>query len=593
MKFKKRTKALLSGLLVICLGGVGCSEGCGYPNVPTYPFHGKYDDEEGVIEEAERQSDELDQYIRDWMDGEVPARIPNRLLPSGRDARLGAYVLKEPSDVDPEDHWAIRPSHEIDRDAAYGLFNDPAATYLLNPAVLVPFGHKIVIEGQFPHARYFSIQGTPSFVPTAYRYDAGGIGDVAWVDADIEPLPGHTNPYRVGAERNAELRSYRVTCDVTIGNPTELDAEAWSLPYFRDPGNNKRHCSGLVFRGPWGSDEFKTPLADKRGLWVDGDIWIRYYLPDRDVGPLGGVPLPSLHYELPDGRKYVIVADKTDVQEAADRTRALESQSPKAPSDQNGPGVGWKKQFDIFRAIYTGIARDANIPNKKSSDQRDYVRRLTRNVTSRGEGRPGVQGLEPHATAGVHINYLLRGMCLERNRLMVLSGKLPTFPETHDGQPIMEGAQARFWSLTGYSQAAELFNSEFVYGAEIMSIFDEQVVLNDDREYVIVLGRSADRPNNATAENGVTWQSWGPEACQAFTIRWVTIGDEWAFEKSPHQSNIGWGADWASDSYDSSIIGQNNRDGFLGEYQPIVSYMHPDDFEELQGDVDPSALPAY
>jgi hypothetical protein len=102
------------------------------------------------------------------------------------------------------------------------------------------------------------------------------------------------------------------------------------------------------------------------------------------------------------------------------------------------------------------------------------------------------------------------------------------------------------------------------------------------------------RPRNATGKNGVTWADWGPVGSVGWLIRWVTVGPEWAFEKSPHQDNLDWETDLASTNYNPDIIGRNNRSGFLGEYQPIVHYMTRKEFEAL-GDrpLSPEDIPEW
>ena len=41
------------------------------------------------------------------------------------------------------------------------------------------------------------------------------------------------------------------------------------------------------------------------------------------------------------------------------------------------------------------------------------------------------------------------------------------------------------------------------------------------------------------------------------------------------------------------IIGQNDRTGFLGEYQPVVHYLNREEFEQLAGPVTPERVPVW
>jgi hypothetical protein len=106
-----------------------------------------------------------------------------------------------------------------------GFFPDPNCSYLVVVAMYLPFGSRVVIEGEFPHARFFDVQVTPSFQPELYQYDGSvGVAEVPLVNADIEPLPGHVNPFRIGADRTSKRRGYRVELDMAIGDPVVLNA---------------------------------------------------------------------------------------------------------------------------------------------------------------------------------------------------------------------------------------------------------------------------------------------------------------------------------------------------------------------------------
>ena len=129
-----------------------------------------------------------------------------------------------------------------------------------------PFGTQVIVEGQFPHARFFDLQPTAPFWPEAYRYNGyAGVGEVPLVDADIDPLPGHTNPFRVGADRNATSRGYQVSLVLKQGNPVELEP-AFRPPAYRAPGNT-RAAGGIAYQGPWGSDRQHGHGRGRVGLW--------------------------------------------------------------------------------------------------------------------------------------------------------------------------------------------------------------------------------------------------------------------------------------------------------------------------------------
>jgi hypothetical protein len=584
-RFSKGRKALV---LAGALGLVAAA--CSDPP-PPYPYYGQYGSDQGVVNEAQVRSDRLQQYIGDWMDGKVPATLPASLMPEGREAGLTSYTLKPVDQIDPYEQWVRRPAHTINTASSYGNFNDANAGYFVTYGMYAPFGSKMIMEGSFPKARYFDVQATPSFQTANYRHGAEGEGEVAWLDSDIEPLPGHTNPYRVGADRNAGNRSFRLECNMAVGDPTQLDPGAWSATH-RQAGNT-RHCSGITYRGPWGDPAYTGGGSDGRGLFASGEMWVRVYAPDKGTDGWGNMPPPTVYYQLPDGRQFGLEVAQSAIENRLNGKRALTNDAPADPNPAiSAPGSGWDKQWSIFRSIRGGLSQGCGINGATDAERRAYVRQLDLGVSGRGENASGIMNLEPHSTGSVHINYLTRNHCLGSGKVYAISGKLPTTPKTRNGEPTMTGGQARYWSITGYSSAFS-FDPGFQYGAEQTSIMDDEVVTDAEGDYVIMYGRPQDRPANATAANGVTWKDWGPEACQAFTLRWMSIGPEWTMPNEPTAANAGWETSWASASYDPSRLNANNRNGLLGTYHPVITYVTRAQFEALGNGFDAQTLPRF
>ena len=271
---------------------------------------------------------------------------------------------------------------------------------------------------QFLHARFFDIQVTPSFDPYAYRYGGfTGVGEVPLVDGDIEPLPGHINPFHIGANRSATNRSYQVTYMLAMGNPVDLNP-AFRPPYYRAPGNT-RVGGSIMYQGPWGEKQYSPP-GNGRGLWDTGSIWLRYYAPDKATDALGGVPLPKVLYQLPNGRQFYINADFSQWIAQANEKRPLPQTLPQNPNGTYSKSTfGWLKQWGIFRELL-----EFNIQNK------GYVRDMDRGVAGCGEELAIPGNMEPSATTCTYINYLGRGMSLGADKVAVLTEKLPTTPKT-------------------------------------------------------------------------------------------------------------------------------------------------------------------
>jgi hypothetical protein len=554
------------------------------PRLPAYP---QPIPDERLINDARILSDALERHIRLWLAGQADAVLPQNVMPPGYNRRdYPVWRLMRPEDIVAEDQWPLRPAHPIVRDSLVGSFPDPNCTYLVS-LLYAPFGAKVVMEGQFPHARFFDLQITPSFDPKSYHYDGwAGIGEVPIVDVDIEPLPGHVNPFRVGARRDAPNRNWRCEFDLAIGDPVALNA-AFRPPFFRAPGN-KRTGGAILHQGPWGD---ANSQGHKRGRWNHGQMWVRYYRPDDAKGPLGGVALPKMWYEFSDGQRFWLQFDPTNFKSRAGRRVKPRATSLK-PMPLSGPETGWTKQAGIFRAIYSGFAIETKWGSK------EYVRLLDKGVVARGSDLPAPNNYEQSATSCTYIDYLVRGMQCEAGRVVVLTGKLPTFPRTRAGAARMEAGEMRYWSLTGYvvpegwDMLAAVTDPMYPAGLAAHCVMDEDIVLQADRRFVIALSRPEDRPNNANENAGVTWADWGLAGNISWTLRWMTVGPEWTAPNAPTPQKLGRRAEWAEESYDPRVI-PNGHDGALGPYAPRITYLSRAAFEALGPQVDHARVPVW
>ena len=320
------------------------------PEPRPYP---DFADPSAVERQAMAISDALLAHVAAWLDGRGPAAVPRALLPDGVDADVRDVRCVRPEEVAPGDVWIVRPAVErLNLRALRGLYPDPHCTYLVPALFLVPFGCTALVEGEFPHARFLSIQVTPPFDPLAYYYDgAFGAPEVPIVDADIEPLPGHTNPFRPGADRTAARRSYKVTLAMRLGDGSVLEP-AYRPPHYRAPGNT-RLGGGIVYQGPLARPGTKT--GHGRGVWGAGALWVRVYAPDVAAGPLGGVGLPRLSYALPDGRRFLLLADKRRLEARLNRTFPARVIGPREPTSfAERADFGWFRDLGIYPQRHRG-----------------------------------------------------------------------------------------------------------------------------------------------------------------------------------------------------------------------------------------------
>ena len=395
------------------------------------------------------------------------------------------FYLKHPDSVSAEEAWATRFAKPINLDSLYAGIPDPQITYLFLGTALAPFGSKVVIEGEFPHSRFFSIQVTPPLNGVEYYAQRQlGTAEVGWVDADIDPLPCHTDPFRIGADRTATDRSYRVEVELTAGDPVALNGDAHVWPH-REQGNTRKGAT-VVYQGPLGFKTIaQTPLAIQ-GPWNLGAVCLRIYQPDDGTGPLGGVPKPKVWCELPNGERYFVGSNFGPLQARADNTIANRI-ADTTPNPNFGPSYGWGKSWGVTRSILNGVCL-ANGWGRADSAQR--VREIDLGWTGRGEAQPGAGHCEIHATVNNYISYVGRPVAVPPGHVAVLTGHMPTFPDTRNGEPTMTGGEVRYWSICSIDQ--DPFPP--LPTATANAIVDSDVLLDADRRYVIAYSRDSDRP---------------------------------------------------------------------------------------------------
>ncbi len=590
------TKLLLSFLGILLLCGLFLSA-CNLPkqvaesilpkHAPRYPH---YKEKLAVIREAQAISDRLTDYIRAWYQGKAPATIPAELLPSGIDPELKNFRLLRPEEVRSVDQWIIRKAQKINPKALHQLYPDPHATYLLLGVFFAPFGTKVIMDGDFPHSRFFDVQVSPPLDPAFYYYDGDcGIPEVPIVDVDIEPRAWHSNPFRQGAKRNVEKRSYQLTWTLSLGNGAQLEP-AYKPPYFRAPGNH-RYASAIQYQGPLADPQSEFHKFGRgNGVWNAGSFWVRYYAPDFRAGFLGGVPLPKVLYELPTGERFFLNADFKKPESSINQTRKAWSTKGADPDPLSGANKGWSHDFDIFEAGLAGLFQSVG---KTTQADIAYGRDLVLGLTSRGMLQPPPGNYESSNSRCTYISYLGRGMSINNGKVAVLTGRLPKTPKTRSGDPTMQGGQARYFSITSYP-VPNLLDVSFI-GPALTSVMDDEIVTDSAGWYVIVYSKHEDRPSNAYPRNGVTWVDWGDIATQSWVLRWLSVQPDWRDPQIvPDITNLPYETtSWFSPLFDATLTGMNSHQGKLGTYQPKVHYLSKEKFEQLGSRVQASAVPDW
>jgi hypothetical protein len=446
----------------------------------------------------------------------------------------------------------------------------------------VPEGTKLLVEGDFPHCRLFTFQiGAPWDPEFPYGGRGGGAPEVPLLDEDIVPDPGHVNPFVEGANRTATKRHYHVTFELREGKWLEMNPTGAVYPY-RAPGNYRVGGNRSGENGESGPS-----------------LWVRIYMPDH-LDPYGGVAPPVIRIQYP-GEEPVLATITEDV--PIQLGEHIKLGPEENPALVNGRSLGEQQAIDTLRweglrslslasapdvrEKYT-YARHTNPDGtlflvKRFGTQRhlawsrrwrdlDYCRkeapRILREQYKKDKSLPP-PGNDPHESDHcIYTAFSGGGITLDRDTCVVIRGKAPITPRTRDGQPVMgSSAQLRYfvfhWDI---GIRLPLY--------PIGGISDEDLVLDADRNYTIVIGAEEDRPANATAEYGITWYPFvaGPRA--TFNIRWLsTAATSW--KHAPHT------IPWEVGDYTEHTFDRYGMMSHMGDYYPEGRYMTTGEIEKL------------
>jgi hypothetical protein len=342
------------------------------------------------------------------------------------------------------------------------LWPDQRPTYFFGQLVM-PAGSSLTIRGRFPHARYFKFN--------LYKFERNtfvAIPGESLAGYDIEPDPGSANPYKPGADRSIENRSFtlRVLAEEPPANSAdrprntvyvgrdEKEAQAGFRIYVSDEGYD-----GAGW-GPAETPSLEAPALIYEGRLADGERLTGEEVVKRFGRPMGSAPPPLSVDEW-----YRLVDSKQNDPQLT---------PPTAPARR-------RPEFELFWGMKYTLLGAFMKPEERA--------KIKLQTEMEGGGDP---------TTGYLVNYLSRKF----GPVYVFRGKLPTFPDTFAHTKLMPEGQVVYWSVVTVASApsGELWDG----------VFDMQVPVDKDGYYTIVVSRPEDRPKNATRENGVAWINWGP-----------------------------------------------------------------------------------
>jgi len=537
---------------------------------------------EASNDEAVVLSDQLEDYIRNWYYNGADSKLPPGLLPDSiNNEKTKDWTLVLPEEVNPEEQWYFRPAMDVPDENGffYHLGPDNHVTYL-KLIFIAPFGSQLLIEGDFPHARFMDYQILGPYDPEIPSTSGLGSPEVPIVDVDIVPDSGHTNPFLPGADRNSTDRHYHITFDLEMGNAVALNPQAMVAPAYRAPGNNR-------VGGPFGAS---GPNGD--GQIIASVLWLRYYASDHDVGHLGGVSLPKAVLQLSSGERFWLRSDFSLAAKRQYKGIPSFTTPPEEPNPIIGPELGWLKIFGFWRIFAEGYWFPLVEPwtGLPKSWAENWINTRDECWFGRGANRPPPGNHEISASGCNYNSYLVRPLALGSEKVYVLTGKLPTTPETRNGEATVQNADARYWSVCHTGNGPDERYKSLLYGC----LMDDEIELHPDRTYIIAYSRDSERPANATRPCGITWQDWGHESRQTMNLRWLSVmPEDFLSSYSPHEHNIPWSTGaWSVPTFDPNLVGYNGP-GVMGPYHPVIHYLSVEDFEALGCPVDPGALPMW
>jgi len=346
------------------------------------------------------------------------------------------------------------------------LWPDMQSTYFIG-RLAMPAGSSLTLNYTFPQARYFQF--------ALYKFEHGTFVSIGedLEGPDIEPDPGSTNLFRVGASRLAEARSFTLRIVARAAPKDAKQREANTLYVGSDGGE-------LMFVN-------RTYLSDQGS---DGAGW------GPADSPRAGAGMPTYSGMLADGTKLTaaevvrqfgrtmeapkppVTAEQWDMLvHAKDNDPALDPASAPARKDPR-----WEKYWNIKYSILGSF----KTPGERS--------KIPYDTAMDGGGDPSTE-------------YMFIQLSRKFGPVYVMRGRMPTFPNTYAGASgkgleVMPAAQTQYWSLV----SCEAMPS----GQIVDALTDMQVPLDADGNYTIVYSRKEDRPANATLDNGVAWIEWSP-----------------------------------------------------------------------------------
>lgn len=384
-----------------------------------------------------------------------------------------------------------------------------ANVYYWAATFTVPKGAKLELQGQFPNSRYMSL----------ISYDNAGKPIESAADYLIKPSQGSINPFVYGNKRDGAKRDYSI--EVLSQNPT----------------------SQYVV-GQLGQAQSVDKLHVPQYGTGQQTILYRIYLPDNNKGVTAGVPLPSPKLTLADGT--VINGDSACEKLNTKQRLQLSAAAVSIPPNQ-----------------YRQLAQQADKPDTwPAKNPADWFIQLDRESLIgmyTGKINDNARRSEGGFYPNLDNQYIRTIVNRKYGKLFVIRGKAPTVSKTFNNDTVMSQGQLRYWSICS--------NQSFANTRVNDCLFDEEIPLDEQGYYTVVVSRAEDRPRNAKPECGIGWLPMAEDGDGVFD-KDVSIVQIRHMLASPNfKTTI------------ANVEMQKDLVGVMGDYMPKTNYLMPNQLE--------------
>ncbi|HUZ28353.1 MAG TPA: hypothetical protein VMU90_03875 [Solirubrobacteraceae bacterium] len=450
---------------------------------------------------------------------------------AGAAAALAVFSLAPGAAAQSSCGWTV----EISGAQANVAFPDQAARYW-TAQLPIPPGFHLEVDGQFPHARYISYI---TYDPATRAID--GIHDT-----QIAPDPGSTNPFLAGADRTAANRSYKV---YVVDGPAPSGGRAPNTVY---------------------TDNGQSPPAQKTAPHTAFLIY-RVYEADQGLDESGGVGLPTINLVSDDGTQRQTVPNCPD--HSLPSTQSLTdglAGAGSGPGNDSIPSTELGGQNPPTWIRYTNAV--------------DGVANGVLNNPRTGAAWPGAQQTTNLLPSGgfyenVDTAYMTAFDSAAYGDILIFHGKAPTTPQTFlPADTVMGLGQLRYWSMCSNMSSTQYLGC----------VKDDDVRLDAQGYYTIVISTAANRPATANPSCGIEWLPKGPLPSAPMILRDMLPDPTFtqAVQDVPPGSNteqqvlgpyypVGYYFDHAA-NFDQFVAAHGGCSGFSWPYaSPPATYQPP------------------